>query len=72
MQQTTIRVYSTTRDAVRRLADEDGLTLDEEIRQLTKRERQRRMGAALAGELSRDDQRWLDATIDTVRDAARR
>lgn len=73
MQETTsVRVASSTRDAVRALADHDGLTLDEEIARLARAERQRRMGEALAAETSLEDDRWLDAAADSVNRHARR
>jgi hypothetical protein len=63
---TTIRVSLGTRDAVRDLADADGLTLDEEIQRLTRAERQRRLGAALAADPDEHDSAWLSATADSV------
>jgi hypothetical protein len=70
---TTIRLASGTRDDLRRLADADGLTLDEEIARLLRAERQRRMGAALASAtLTEDDRRWLDLSAATVVDDATR
>jgi hypothetical protein len=63
---TTIRVSPGTRDAVRDLADTDGLTLDEEIQRLTRAERQRRLGAALAADPDEYDSAWLSATADSV------
>ena len=67
MQDTTsVRVAAATRDAVRALADHDGLTLDEEIARLARAERQRRMGQALAAEIAADDEQWLDAVADSV------
>ncbi len=67
---TTVRVSVPTRDAVRSLADEDGLTLDEEIRRLTRAERQRRIGAALARPPSEDERLWLDMAADEIGDDA--
>ena len=63
---TTIRVSSKTRDAVRELAEEDNLNLDEEIKRLTRAERQRRLGAALTIEPDAHDTAWLAATADSV------
>jgi predicted transcriptional regulator len=67
---TTIRVSPTTRDALRDLAAVDGVTLDEELTQLLRSERQRRMGRALADEPSEADRAWLESGIATVRDHA--
>jgi hypothetical protein len=67
---TTIRVSVATRDALRDLADRDGVTLDEELARLARAERQRRIGLALALEPSADDRAWLEAGIVTVRDHA--
>jgi hypothetical protein len=68
---TSVRVSRDTRDAVRDLADADGVTLDEEIQRLARAERQRRMGAALARvELDADDRAWIDAGARTVHDRA--
>ena len=65
---TTVRVSSSTRDAVRLLATDDGLSMDEEIQRLARAERQRRIGTALAtNPLDDDDQAWLDVSADTVR-----
>jgi len=63
---TSVRVATTTRDAVRALADDDGVTLDQEIARLARAERQRRMGRALAEATSPEDDRWLEAVADTV------
>ena len=68
---TTIRVSPETRDALRDLAEGDGITLDTELARLLRAERQRRMGAALAQEPSDDYKTWLDAGIVTIRDHAR-
>ena len=67
---TTIRVSTSTRDALRELADRDGVTLDEELGRLLRAERQRRMGAALAHPLSAEDRQWIDAGAEAVRDHA--
>lgn len=67
---TSVRVTVATRDAVRALADRDGLTLDEEIARLARAERQRRMGEALAAPPSIEDNQWLDAASDTVSEHA--
>lgn len=68
---TTIRVSASTRDALRVLAERDGVTLDEAIERLLRSERQSRMGAALAAtEPSGDERAWLDLGAGTV-DASR-
>lgn len=55
---------------MRRLADADDVTLDEEIARLARSERQRRMGLELSQvEPSSQDQAWIDAGIDSVNDA---
>lgn len=70
---TSVRVTRETRDAVRALALDDGVTLDEEIQRLARAERQRRMGAALAATPPTDDeQAWLDRAVDGIADDARR
>ncbi|MFT3852185.1 MAG: hypothetical protein QM733_05540 [Ilumatobacteraceae bacterium] len=43
------------RDDLRRLADEEGLTLDEALGRILRRERQRRMGEQLSGGLEAED-----------------
>lgn len=63
---TSIRVATNTRDAVRSLAEDDRVTLDEEIQRLARAERQRRIGISLAGPISPEDERWLDASSDSV------
>ena len=66
-QSTTVRVSTTTRDAVQALAIDDGVTMDEEIRRLARTERQRRMGAALAAaEHDEADDPWLTLGGETV------
>ncbi len=67
---TTIRVSEATRDALRALAESDGVTMDEVLAKLARTERQRRMGLALAAEVSDDDRAWLDASAATMRDHA--
>jgi hypothetical protein len=66
---TTIRVTPSTRSALRSLADFDGVTLDEELTRLTRAERQRRFGAALASsEADDNEQRWLNMSAVTIWD----
>ena len=63
---TTVRVSTSTRDALRSLADADGVTLDEELQRLARAERQRRFGDALADPIDDEDQQWLDMAVRTV------
>jgi len=69
---TTIRVDTSTRDAVRQLADADRVSLDEAISRLAREERQRRIGAALNTPLGSDDAAWLEVGPAAVRADARR
>lgn len=67
MQSTTIRVTTETRDAVKALAEADDRTLDQQIALMARRERQRRIGRALAqGGLSASDRAVLESGIRTV------
>ena len=69
---TTIKVSIGTRDALRQLADRDGLTLDAQLDKLIRRERRRIIGAQLAGAaLEDDDVAVLDASASDVADASR-
>jgi len=69
---TTVRVSRVTRDGLRALADQDGLTLDDALARLIRSERQRRLGEALAAsELPDSDAAWLDLGAQTVVDASR-
>lgn len=69
---TTVRVSTSTRDALRILADHDGLTMDEEIQRLARTERQRRLGASLAEDQpDNDEQTWLNIGSETVTANAR-
>lgn len=69
---TTIKVSIRTRDALRRLAERDGLTLDAQLEKLIRRERRRIIGAQLAGaRLEEDDLAVLDASASDVADASR-
>jgi hypothetical protein len=68
---TTVRLSRGTRDNLRRLADHDGVTLDEEVAQLVRAERQRRIGQALSAVPINDDERaWLELGENTVHDHA--
>jgi hypothetical protein len=69
---TTIKVSVRTRDALRQLADLDGLTLDAELDRLIRRERRRVMGAQMAAvPLDEEDRAALDASAADVADASR-
>jgi antitoxin component of RelBE/YafQ-DinJ toxin-antitoxin module len=61
---TTVRVDVDTRDAVKAIADADGVTLDVAIRRLARAERQRRMGVALAE--TDADPAWLDVVASEL------
>jgi len=66
---TTIKVSVRTRDALRQLADLEGLTLDGAIERLIRTERRRLIGAQLAsGPLDDDDRAVLDASAADTSD----
>lgn len=52
---TTMKLSVRNRDVLRRLADEDGLTLDEALGRVLRRERQRRIGQQLSGGLTTEE-----------------
>jgi hypothetical protein len=69
---TSIKVSTGTRDALRALASRDGLTLDEQLSVLIRRERRRIMGVQLASEpIAADERQALDASASDVADASR-
>jgi hypothetical protein len=69
---TTIKVSVRTRDALRQLAEREGLTLDAQLDRLIRRERRLVIGAQLASApLDADDQAVLDASARDVSDASR-
>jgi len=69
---TTIKVSVSTRDALRQLAERDGLTLDAQLDRLVRRERRRNIGAQLASwPLDADEIALLDASASDVADASR-
>jgi len=69
---TTIKVSVQTRDALRELADREGLTFDAQIERLVRRERRRIIGAQLASApLDADAEAVLDASASDVADASR-
>ena len=69
---TTIKVSIRTRDALRELADREGLTFDAQIERLVRRERRRIIGAQLASApLDADAEAVLDASAGDVADASR-
>ncbi len=68
---TTIKVSVRTRDALRELADREGLTFDAQIEKLVRRERRRIIGAQLASApLDAGDEAVLDASASDVADAS--
>lgn len=68
---TTIKVSVETRDALRELADRDGLTLDAQLSKLVRRERRRIIGAQLASAAPDDgDMIVLNASVSDVADAS--
>ncbi|WP_419842470.1 hypothetical protein [Candidatus Poriferisodalis sp.] len=69
---TTIKVSVRNRDALRQLADREGLTLDAQIARLIQRERRRLLGAQLASSpLDDADRAVVDASASDVADASR-
>lgn len=68
---TTIKVSVRTREALRELADREGLTFDAQIAKLVPRERRHTIGAQLASApLDADDTAVLDASASDVADAS--
>lgn len=58
---------------MRHLADDDGVTLDDEIIRLVRAERQRRIGQALsASEPDTEEQPWIGVGVEAVRNNAGR
>ena len=69
---TTIKVSVRTRDALRQLADREGLTFDAQLEKLIRRERRRIIGAQLASApLGAGEEAVLDASAGDVADAGR-
>ena len=69
---TTIKVSVRTRNALRQLAERDGLTLDAQLEQLIRRERRRIIGAQIASApLDDEDIAVMDASASDVADASR-
>ena len=67
---TTIKVSTQTRDALRQLAEREGLSLDAQLARLIRAERRRVIGAQLAsGHLEGEDAAVLDASASDVSDA---
>jgi hypothetical protein len=67
---TSIRLSSVTRDSLKNLALVDGLTIEQEVKQLLRAERQRRMGDELAAaELTEEENDWLQLGLQTAREA---
>ncbi|MCY4631975.1 MAG: hypothetical protein OXE75_13995 [bacterium] len=68
---TTIKVSVRTRDALRQLAEREGLTFDAQIEKLIRREKRRIIGAQLASApLDSDDKAVLDASASDIADAS--
>ncbi len=66
---TSIRLSSVTRDSLKNLASVDGLTIEQEVKQLLRAERQRRMGDELAAvELTDEEHDWLELGLQTARE----
>lgn len=66
---TTVRLSAATRDSLKSLASVDGLTIEQEMKQLLRAERQRRMGDELAVvELTSEDNDWLELGLRTARE----
>ena len=64
---TSVRVTKDTRDAVKELADADGLSMDQVIARLARAERQRRIGLALVASPVNDDElEWLGGAARSV------
>ncbi|HSH61176.1 MAG TPA: hypothetical protein VK988_16360 [Acidimicrobiales bacterium] len=62
-----MRVSRDTRDYLRQLADNDGVTLDEEVTRLVRAERQRRIGQALAiNRPDAEERSWLEMGADVI------
>lgn len=69
---TTIKVSLRTRDALRQLADREGITFDAQLEKMIRRERRRIIGAQLASvPLDAGDEAVLDASASDVADASR-
>lgn len=69
---TTIKISVRTRDALRQLAEREGLTLDAQLDRLIRRERRRLIGAQLASTPPTEaDATVLDASANDVADACR-
>ncbi len=69
---TTIKVSVATRDALRQLAEREGLTLDAQLDHLVRRERRRTIGAQLASSpLDSSEVAILNAAASDVADASR-
>lgn len=69
---TTVKVSIQTRDALRELADREGLTFDAQIEKLVRHERRRIIGAQFASvPLNSHDEAVLDASASDVADTSR-
>ena len=66
----TIEISVRTRDALRKLADREGLTFDGQLEKMIRRERRRIMGVQLASApLDAEDEAVLDASASDVAQA---
>jgi hypothetical protein len=69
---TTVKVSVGTRDALKRLAERQGLTMDAQLEEMIRRERRRQIGQQLAsGHLDETDRLVLDASVGDVDHASR-
>ncbi len=69
---TTIKVSVRNRDALRQLAEREGLTFNAQLEKMIRRERRRIIGAQLASApLDVGDEAVLDASASDVADASR-
>lgn len=69
---TTIKVSKRTRDALRQLAHQEGLTLEQQLERLLATHRRRSIGAQLASDpLNSDERLFVDASAVDVADASR-
>ncbi len=68
---TTIKVSKRTRDALRELAQREGLTLEQQLEQLLATQRRRLIGSQLASErIDSDNWQMLEASAADVADAS--
>ena len=63
MQSTSVRVDRATHDELKRLEEENGITVGETVALAVRRLRQDRIGQELRSELSSQEVGWLDADL---------